>query len=135
MPKFLLLKHYNGGPEPVACPPMSEWTPEEVSAHIEFQFEVGRTLRESGEMVDAQGLAPDGAWVRYGGPDSGPVVLDGPFPETKELVAGWYLIDVDTEQRAYEVAAHVSSAPGAGGKPIHEWIEVRRVMGAPATLE
>jgi len=135
MPKFLLLKHYNGGPEPVECPPMSEWSPAEINAHIEFQLEVGRQLRETGEMVDAQGLAPDGAWVRYGGPDAAPVVLDGPFPETKDLVAGWYLIDVDDEARAYEVAAHVSSAPGAGGKPIHEWIEVRRVMGAPATIE
>jgi hypothetical protein len=135
MPKYLLLKHYNGGPEPMDCAPMSEWSPEEVTAHISFQLEVGRMLRERGEFVDAQGLSPEGAWVRYGGPDAAPVVLDGPFPETKELVAGWFLIDVESEQRAHEVAAYVSSAPGQEGRPIHEWIEVRPVMGVPATIE
>ena len=128
MPKYLILKHYQGGPEPAAFTPMSEWTPEEISAHIEFQREVGRMLTESGEFVDAQAVSPDGAWVQYGGPDAAPVVTDGPFPETKELIAGWYLIDVDSQERAYEVAAYVSSAPGKDGKPIHEWLEVRPVM-------
>ena len=135
MPKYLLLKHYSGGPEPLDCAPMSEWSPEEVTAHIAFQQAVGRMLAERGEMVDAQAVSPDGAWVRYGGPDTEPVVLDGPFPEAKELIAGWYLIDVESGQRAYEIAAHVSSAPGPGGQPIHEWIEVRPVMTAPATIE
>jgi hypothetical protein len=135
MPKYLLLKHYTGGPEPLACPPMNEWTPDEINAHIAFQIETGNMLRERGEFVDAQGLSPDGAWVRYGGPDAGPDVLDGPFAETKELVAGWFLIDVESEERAHEVAAFVSSAPGPEGKPIYEWIEVRQVMSAPATIE
>lgn len=135
MPKFLLLKHYSGGPEPHDFPPMTEWSPDEVTAHITFQLDVGRMLTERGEFVDAQALSPDGAWVRYGGPDAAPAVLDGPFPETKELVAGWFLIDVESEQRAREVAAYVSSAPGPGGRPIREWIEVRPVMTAPATIE
>ncbi len=135
MPKYLLLKHYSGGPEPHDFAPMSEWSPEDVTAHIKFQQEVGRVLTERGEFVDAQAAAPDGNWVRYGGPDSAPVVLDGPFPETKELIAGWFLIDVESEQRAHEVAAFVSSAPGPGGKPICEWIEVRPLLTAPATIE
>jgi hypothetical protein len=135
MPKYLLLKHYRGGPEPLDCAPMNEWTPAEVTAHIAFQQQVGRMLTERGEMVDAEAVSPEGAWVRYGGPDAEPAVLDGPFPETKELVAGWYLVDVESEQRAYEIAAHVSSAPGPGGRPIYEWIEVRPVMTAPATVE
>jgi hypothetical protein len=136
MPKYLLLKHYAGGPERHPnCVPMSEWTPEEISAHIEFQHEVGRMLRERGEFVDAQALSPEGSYVRYGGPDAAPVT-DGPFPEAKELVAGWFLIDVESEARAHEVAAYVSSAPGRGGEPIYEWIEVRPVMSeAPATAE
>jgi hypothetical protein len=92
-------------------------------------------LTERGELVDAQAAAPDGNWVRYGGPDSGPVVLDGPFPETKELIAGWFLIDVESEQRAHEVAAYVSSAPGPGGQPIYEWIEVRPMLTGPPTIE
>ena len=134
MPKYLLLKHYNGGPEPMAgCVPMSEWTPAEINAHIAFQHHVGQLLRDSGEFVDAQGLSPDGTYVRYGGPDALPVT-DGPFPEAKELIAGWFAIDVVDEARAHEIAAYVSSAPGKGGEPIYEWIEVRPIMDAvPAT--
>jgi hypothetical protein len=107
---------------------MQEWTPDEVAAHIEFQRQVGRILTESGELVDAQALGPGGSYVRYGGPDAAPVVTDGPFAETKELIAGWYMVDVESEERAHEIAALVSSAPGAGGEPIHEWLEVRPVM-------
>ena len=128
MPKYLLLKHYQGGPEAPGFVPMDQWTPEEITAHMDFQHEVSRVLRENGEFVDAQALSPQGAWVQYGGPDAAPVVTDGPFPETKELIAGWYIIDVESEARAHEVAAYVSSAPGKGGRPIHEWLEVRPVM-------
>jgi hypothetical protein len=60
-------------------------------------------------------------------------VTDGPFPETKELAVGWFIIDVESEARAHEVVAYLSSASGKDGKPIHEWIEVRPVMSdAPA---
>lgn len=137
MPKYLLLKHYTGGPEPhPSCAPMSEWTEDEITAHIAFQRHVGDLLRERGEFVDAQALSPDRTYVRYGGPDAAPVTTDGPFPETKELAAGWFLIDVESEARAHEVAAYVSSAPGPGGQPIYEWLEVRPVMGdAPANVE
>ena len=133
MPKYLLLKHYSGGP---AKHPefngFSEWTPDEIDAHIAFQRQVGDMLRETGEFVDAQALSPEGTYVRFGGPNSSPVT-DGPFPEAKELIAGWFVIDVESEARAHEIAAHVSSAPGKGGKPIYEWIEVRPFMSdAPA---
>jgi hypothetical protein len=129
MPKYLILKHYSGVPSKMANDfPMDQWTPDEITAHMSFQDEVARMLEENGEYVDAQALSPTGAWVQYGGPDSGPVVLDGPFPETKELIAGWFMIDVESEARAYEVAALVSKAPGKDGKPIHEWLEVRPVM-------
>jgi hypothetical protein len=60
-------------------------------------------------------------------------VTDGPFPETKEFLAGYYLIDVETPERAYEIAAKASSAPGPAGAPIYERIEVREIMGAPDT--
>lgn len=128
MPKYLLLKHYTGGPTEQTFAPMDEWTPAEIDAHMAFQHEVTRILRQNGEFVDAQALSPEGAWVQYGGPDAAPVVTDGPFPETKELIAGWYVIDVDSEARAHEVAALVSSAPGKDSLPIHEWLEVRPVM-------
>jgi hypothetical protein len=136
MPKYLLLKHYNGGPEPLpGCVPMSEWTAGEITAHIAFQHEAVRGLTESGELVDARGLSTEGAYVRFGGPGAAPVVTDGPFPETKELVAGWFLVDVDSQDRAHEIAAQVSAAPGKDGEPIYEWIEVRPVMDDAPPVE
>ena len=129
--KYLLLKHYTGGPASSGtsfdCPPMDQWTPEEVSAHIQFMRDFATRLEESGEYVEGQALQPAGAWVRYGG-DGKPPVVDGPFAETKELIAGWMVIDVDTQERAYELAGELSAAPGPGGRPIHEWLEVRPFM-------
>jgi hypothetical protein len=135
MPKYLLLKHYRGGPEAPGFEPMDEWTPEECEAHFQFQRDTCTMLQESGELVGAEGLAFEGNWVQYGGPDKPPHVLDGPFPETKELIAGWFMIDVESEARAHEVAAYASSAPGKGGKPIYEWIEVRQIMSGPPPVE
>jgi hypothetical protein len=124
MAKYLLLKHYRGGPVPQGFIPMDQWTPEEINAHVAFMDHVADVLRERGEFVDAQALSPDGAFVRYDG-EGRPPVTDGPFAETKDLIAGWMCIDVDSVERAHEAAAFLSSAPGAGGEPIFEWIEVR----------
>jgi len=133
MAKYLLLKHYQGAPEPVNCIPMSEWTPDEVTAHIQFMQDFASELERTGEFVDAQALAPEGRWVTSS-PETGQPVTDGPFAETKDLIAGWMVIDVDTEERAFELAAGLSMAPGAGGRPIHEWLEVRPFMEAPPTV-
>jgi len=129
MAKYLLLKHYRGGPKrmPIGDIPMDQWTPEEVSAHMSFMHHVADTLRESGEFVEGQALSPEGTFVRYDG-EGRPPVTDGPFAESKELIAGWMVIDVDSEERAHEAAAFLSSAPGPGGQPIQEWIEVRPFM-------
>jgi hypothetical protein len=134
MPKYLLLKHYRGGPEPYrAYPPMDRWAPEDVEAHIAFQRQVRDLLEERGEFVGAEALTPERTWVRYDGPDAAPVTTDGPLPETSDLVAGWFMIDVESRERALEVAAYVSSEPGPAGEPLHEWIDVREIMsGAPA---
>ncbi len=137
MPKYLLLKHYRGGPElPTPVPPMNEWDLDDIAAHLDFQGEVIRMLEESGEYVDAQALTPESVWVRYGGPGAPPVTTEGPHPETSDLVAGWFLIDVDSYERALEIAAHASSEPGPGGEPLYEWIQVREVMSdAPQEAE
>jgi hypothetical protein len=134
MPKYLLLKHYRGGPEPHhPFPPLDQWAPEDVDAHMTFLRGVGDMLRESGEYVDVRALTPRQTWVRYGGPDAAPVTTEGPLPETSDLVAGWYMVDVASYERALEIAAHISSEPGPGGGPLHEWIDVREIMsGAPA---
>jgi hypothetical protein len=119
MPKYLLLKHYRGGPEPHRpVPPMDQWAPEDVEAHMAFLKHVSELLEENGEYVDAQALTPARTWVRYGGPDAAPVTTDGPLPETSDLVAGWYMIDVESHERAVELAAYVSSEPGPGGEPL-----------------
>jgi len=129
MPKYLLLKHCRGGPEPHRpVPPMDQWAPEDVEAHMAFLKHVSELLEENGEYVDAQALTPARTWVRYGGPDAAPVTTDGPLPETSDLVAGWYMIDVESHERAVELAAYVSSEPGPGGEPLYEWIDVREVM-------
>ncbi len=78
--------------------------------------------RENGEYVDAQALTPARTWVRYGGPDAAPVTTDGPLPETSDLVAGWYMIDVESHERPVELAAYVSSEPGPGGESLYEYL-------------
>ena len=133
MAKYLLLKHYRGAPAPVNNVPMDQWTPAELDAHIKFMQDFGDRLQATGEIVDGQALAPDGLWVRYDG-EGRPPVTDGPFAETKDLIAGWMIIDVDSEERAIELAGELSAAPGAGGKPIHEWLEVRPFLTAPPTV-
>ncbi|MCB1295283.1 MAG: hypothetical protein KDB67_11460, partial [Gordonia sp.] len=116
MAKYLLLKHYRGDHEiaPGGLVPMDQWTPDEVEAHIAFMRQVADELKANGEFVDEQALSPEGTFVRYDG-EGRPPVTDGPFAETKDLIAGWMVIDVDSQQRAYEAAARLSAAPGPGG--------------------
>ncbi len=111
--RFMLLQNYGGVPD--GTPPMSEWTPVEIEAHIEAQHVINDELKERGEFVDAQALtSPEQAkFVVSGG--ASPVVTDGPFAESKELLAGYRTIDVETLERALEVAAQASAAPGPGG--------------------
>jgi hypothetical protein len=133
MTKYLLLKHYRGAPEAVNDVPMDQWTPEEVEAHVQYMADFNARLEAAGEFVDSQALSPEGRFVRYDG-EGRPPVTDGPFAETKDLIAGWIAIDVDTYERALELAGELSAAPGAGGKPIHEWLEVRPFLGAHSTV-
>ncbi|WP_436533215.1 YciI family protein [Actinoplanes sp. HUAS TT8] len=133
MAKYLLLKHYRGAPAPVNDVTMDKWTPEEFNAHIRYMNDFAKKLVETGEFVGEQALAPEGTWVSYDGPGR-PPVTDGPFAETKDLIAGWMIIDVDSYERALELAGELSAAPGAGGRPIHEWLELRPFLTAPPTI-
>ena len=135
MPKYLILKHYRGGPATtVNDHQMEEWAPDEVDAHMAFMDEFGKRLEANGELVDAQALSPGGAFVRANDEGTGPIT-DGPFAETKDLIAGWYVVDVDGWDRAVELAGELSLAPGKGGRPIHEWLEVRPFYDAPSGTE
>jgi hypothetical protein len=128
--RFMLLQNY--GEVESGCPPMTEWSPGDIKAHIEFQQVLNAELAELGELVDAQGLAgPEQARFVVWDGTAAPVITDGPYPESKELLAGYRLIDVETAERALEIAARASAAPGHNGMPIQQPIEVREVLSAP----
>jgi hypothetical protein len=129
MTKFLLLQSYEGG---VGCDvPISQWSPQDITAHIEFQRALNDELTASGELVDAQGLAgPDQAKKVTSDGSGVPAVVDGPFPGPA-LLAGYRMVDVESPARAVEIAAKLSSAPGPRGVAIQQPIEVRQIMGAP----
>ena len=128
--RFMLLQNY--GEVESDCAPMTEWTPADIKAHIDFQRALNDELTELGELVDAQGLAgPDQAKFVVSDGSRSPVITDGPFPESKELLAGYRLIDVETWERAIEIAAKASAAPAQNGAPIRQPIEVRQVLSAP----
>jgi len=130
MAKYLLLKHYRGNPAPVVdIEPMDRWTPAEIDAHMRYMHDFAERLESSGEFVDGQALSIQGTFVRYDG-ENRPPVTDGPFAETKDLIAGWMMIDVDSYERAVELAGELSAAPGPGGKPIYEWLELRPLLGS-----
>ena len=126
--KYMLLQGYGVD----GVPPINTWTPGEIKAHIDFQIQLNQELTDNGEFVDAQGLAwPDQAKFVVSDGESLPVITDGPFPESKEFLAGYRLVDVATPERAIEIAARVSAAPGPGGVAIKQQIEVREVQGPP----
>ncbi|MDY7094803.1 MAG: YciI family protein [Acidobacteriota bacterium] len=111
---------------------ITQWAAEDFNAHLEYMKDLYRKLTESGELVGAEGLAPpkEARMVRAGR-GGRPIVTDGPFAETKEFIAGFWIVSVDTPERAYEIAAEASSAPGPGGEPLIIPIEVRQVPDAP----
>jgi hypothetical protein len=130
MTRFMLLQYY--GATPVCDVPLDQWDPADIAAHIAFQRELNKELSARGELVDAQALAgPDLARFVTSDGKNAPVVTDGPFPESKELLAGYRIIDVESEARAIEIAATAAAAPGPRGEPIQDRIEVRQLMGAP----
>ena len=134
--KYLLLKHYRGGPEPViGYQPLDQWAPDRVDAHIRYMRDFADRLVGTGEFVEEKALSPEGTFVRFDG-EGRPPVTNGPFAETKDLVAGWMIIDVESYERALELAAELSAAPGPDGEPIHEWLELRPFLtGFPSVGE
>jgi hypothetical protein len=108
------------------------WPPEDIKAHIGFMLRFNKELREAGELVGAEGLAgPEQARIVRANKAGGPEVTDGPYAEAKEFLAGYWIVDVESTDRAYAIAARVSAAPGKGGVPLNMPIEIREVMSAP----
>jgi len=126
--KYMLMMH---APRGTGEYQVGAWSPDDFKAHIAFMHRFNQQLTTAGELIDAQGLsAPGEARLVRAGADGAPVT-DGPFPETKEFLAGYWIVDVDDAARAYALAAQVSSAPGPGGAPLRMPVEVRQVMSGP----
>src|ERR1700674_144883 len=108
-----------------------EWAQKDLQAHTAFLIGLNKELHQSGELVSAEGLSfPDQAKLVRAGKDGLPIT-DGVFPESKEFLTGYWIVDVESAERAYDIAAKVSAAPGPGGKPLNMPIEVRPIMSGP----
>ena len=125
MAKYLLIVDFQPG---VIETPMEEWMPEEIEAHLDYYRTLHRELVASGEIVESEALqGPDLAKI-VTSDGTATVVTDGPFQEFKEWIAGYQMVDVETEARAIEIAGRVSAVPGPGGVALQQPIQVRRVM-------
>ena len=125
MAKYVLIVDFQPG---VAETPMEEWKPEEVTAHLDYYRALHRALVDSGELVESEILAPPNLAKIVTSDGTTPIVTDGPFQEFKEWVAGYQIVDVESEERAIEIAAKLSAVPGADGVPIQQPIHVRPLM-------
>lgn len=130
--RFILMMH---APRGTGDYQVNEWSQQALEAHIRFMHELNNQLTATGELAGGEGLAPPAdARVVRAGANGAPVVTDGPFPEAKEFLAGYWMVDVESAERAYEIAAQVSAAPGPAGTPLNMPIEVRQVMKAPVDV-
>ncbi|HSS51382.1 MAG TPA: YciI family protein [Thermoanaerobaculia bacterium] len=124
--KYMMMMNVPGGPYQIGG-----WAQKDIKEHIAFMMSFNKKLSAAGELVAAEGLSgPDQAKLVRAGKDGKPVT-DGVFPEAKEFLAGYWIVDVDSPERAYQLAAEVSAAPGPGGAPLYLPIEVRQVMSGP----
>ena len=125
--KYMLMMNHPGK----APYELANWAQKDIKAHIDFMKSFNTKLRAAGELVGAEGLAgPDQAKLIRAGNDGRPVT-DGVFPEAKEFLVGYWIVDVESPERAYAIAAEASAAPGPGGRPLNMGIEVRQVMSGP----
>lgn len=126
MARYLLGVDFRGG---VVDTPMSEWQPEEITAHLDYYEALHQELVDSGELVDSKTLTgPQLAKIVTSDGKAAPVVTDGPFQEFKEWLAGFQIVDVESEARAVEIAAKISAVPGPGGAATQQPIHVRQLM-------
>lgn len=125
--KYMLMMHAKGLLE----------NPEDMKASMDYMARLCEELYASGELVTTEALTgPGQARIVRGGKDGKPEVTDGPFPESKEFLIGFWLVDCESAERVYEIAQRISSVPGPGGAPANMPIEVRAVMdGSSAGIE
>ena len=126
--RFMLMMH---APHGTGDYQINSWSPDDLKNHIGFMHELNKELKQAGEYVDVQGLTPPGQAKLVRAGKNGVPATDGPFAESKEFLVGYWIVEVDSAERAYEIAAKASSAPGPGGAPLIIPIEVRQVMSGP----
>lgn len=127
--KFMLMMNVKRGPYQIG-----NWAKDDFKAHIEFMRRFNLRLKAAGQFVDAQGLlSPDQARIVRADDEGRPSVTDGPFAESKEFIAGFWIVDVKSADEAYQIAAKASASPGPGGRPLNMPIEVREVGAPPPT--
>jgi len=126
MKYMLMMNTPGGGPYKI-----TSWPQQDFKAHIAFMRSFATKLKESGELVAAEGLSGPDQAKRVRAASDGKPITDGVFPEAKEFLAGYWIVDVESTERAYEIAAQASAAPGPGGKPLNMPIEVRQVLSEP----
>jgi hypothetical protein len=111
---------------------VAKWSVDDLKAHVGFMVKLNQELKQEGVFMSAEGLAtPEQARIVRAGNGGAPEVTDGPFAESKEFLAGFWIVQVETPAQAHAIAARISAAPGAGGKPMNMAVEVREVMSAP----
>jgi hypothetical protein len=127
--KFMVQMNVKKGPYQ-----MQGWSPDDVTRMVGFMHQLNAELKASGQWVLAEGLvSPEEARLVISNADGTPSVTDGPFAESKEFIAGFWIINVANADEAYKFAARVSACPGPGGKPLNQLVEVRQVGEAPKT--
>jgi hypothetical protein len=107
------------------------WSQKDKQAHMAVLMDIAKELTESGEFVATQGLAEPAEAKLVRGLKEGLPVTDGIFPESKEFLLGYWIVDVATPERAYAIAGRISVAPGPGGVPTNMPMEVRQIKDRP----
>jgi hypothetical protein len=126
--KFMLQMNVKKGPYQ-----MAGWSQEDVKRMVGFMNKTNAELKAAGQWVVGEGLvSPEEARLVKANEDGSPSVTDGPFAESKEFIAGFWIVDVKDADEAYRIAAGISLCPGPGGRPLHMPLEVRAVGQAPA---
>jgi hypothetical protein len=127
MPRYLLIVDYRPGDDDT---PIDRWKPEEVKAHMNYYDALNEELTATGELIGGLALREPAAFYREVVSDGTgtPVVTDGPFAESKEMLAGYQMVEVESEQRAIDIAVRVSAVPGPGGVPLRQPITIRQLM-------
>ena len=128
--KYMLLMHSNkqGWDEMPKT-----WSQQDLEVMVKYMRELDQDLKDSGELVETRGLAgPDQMKTLQAQDDGEPIITYGPFGETKEVLAGYWVVDVASEARVLELAEHISRTPGPGGRPVNQAVEIHPEGVAPA---